>query len=78
MVRAVLPLNVVPEASPAPPLLNVAAAVVALAVEAVVALPDKLAVIVPALKLPEPSRRTTALAVFALVESVPPVLPVES
>jgi len=70
MVFAVLPLKVVPEASPVPPLLNVAAAVVALAVVAVVALPDKLAVIVPALKLPDASRATIAEAVFALVAVV--------
>ena len=70
MVRAVLPLNVVPEAAPAPPSLKVAAAVVALAVDAVVALPDKLAVIVPAEKLPDPSRATIAEGVFALVAVV--------
>lgn len=34
---------------------------------AVVALPDKAAVIVPALKLPEASRATMVEAVFALV-----------
>jgi hypothetical protein len=38
-------------------------------VVAVVALPDKAAVIVPALKLPEASRATTLEAVFALVAS---------
>ena len=70
IVRAVLPLKVVPEASPKPPLLKVAAAVVALAVVAVVAFPDRLAVMVPALKLPEASRATMAEAVFALVAVV--------
>ena len=37
------------------------------AVVAVLALPLKAAVIVPALKLPEPSRATIVLLVFALV-----------
>ena len=37
---------------------------------AVEALPDKLAVMVPALKLPDPSRATMAEAVFALVAVV--------
>jgi hypothetical protein len=36
------------------------------AVVAVVALPESAAVIVPAAKFPDPSRFTTALAVFAL------------
>ncbi len=37
---------------------------------AVVALPDKFAVIVPAIKLPEPSRFTRAFGVFALVAAL--------
>ena len=61
MVCAALPLNVVPDAAPAPPLLNVNE----LATE--LAEPESVAVIVPAEKLPEPSRATIADAVLALV-----------
>lgn len=66
-------MYVVPDAAPAPPLLNVTElvtepAVVALvALVAVEALPLKVAVIVPAEKLPEASRNTIWLAVLALV-----------
>ena len=69
-VIALEPLNPVPEADPAPPLLNVTELVTDPALVAVDALPDKEAVIVPALKLPEASRATMALAVFALVAVV--------
>ena len=60
----------VPVTSPAsePEKLLADAAVVALVAE--VALPDKLAVIVPAEKLPEASRFTSALGVFALVAAL--------
>lgn len=67
IVWAVLPLKVVPEAAPVPLLLNVTAAVVALAVVAVVAFPLRAAVIVPALKLPDASRATMVDAVLAFV-----------
>ena len=59
-----------PLAAPEPPLLNVTALATWFAVVAVVAveaLPLNVAVMVPALKLPEASRATMALAVFALV-----------
>lgn len=67
-VRAVPQLAVVMSALPlklVPLILRAVASVVA-----VVALPDSAAVIVPAVKLPEPSRATIALAVFALVAVV--------
>ena len=78
-MRAAEPLYVVPDASPAPPLLNVTelvtepavvalvAVVAVVAVVADVALPDRLAVMVPALKLPDASRATMVDAVFKLV-----------
>ena len=50
--------------------LKVLAVVHAAAEVAVVAFPDKAAVIVPALKFPDPSRATIAAAVFALVAVV--------
>ena len=69
-------MNVEPETAPAPPLLKVAALVTdpaevaKLADVAVVALPDKAAVIVPAAKLPDMSRATIAEAVLAEVAVV--------
>ena len=48
----------------------VVAEVAVVADVAVEALPDRLAVIVPALKLPDASRATIAFAVFALVAVV--------
>ena len=64
-VKVAEPESPVPEtAKVSSPLLTFAAVV------AVVALPLRLAVMVPALKLPEGSRATIALAVFALVAVV--------
>lgn len=51
-------------------LVAVVADVAVVAEVAVEALPDRLAVMVPALKLPEASRATIAEAVFALVAVV--------
>lgn len=51
-------------------LVAVVADVAVVAEVAVEALPDRLAVMVPALKLPEASRATMAFAVFALVAVV--------
>jgi hypothetical protein len=64
-VKEAEPDRPVPEtAKDSAPLLTFAAVV------AVLALPFKLAVMVPAEKLPEPSRATIALPVFALVAVV--------
>lgn len=60
----------VPVTSPAKEPLKFVAVVAVVAVVADVALPDKFAVIVFAEKLPEASRATMALAVFALVAVV--------
>ena len=60
-------LLAVRDVEPVPPLATATVPETFVAVVAVVALPDKAAVIVPALKLPEPSRATMAPAVFALV-----------
>jgi len=57
-------------AAPPATLVAVVAVVADVADVAVDALPDKVAVMVPALKLPEASRATIALAVFALVAVV--------
>jgi hypothetical protein len=69
------PLKLTPVAVTSPvkaivlPVANVVAVVALVALVAVDALPFNVAVIVPALKLPDPSRATTLLAVFAEVAS---------
>ena len=65
----------VPVTSPDKLPLKLVAEATFVAVVAVVALPESVAVIVPAVKLPLPSRFTMALAVFALVAALASTAP---
>ena len=76
-VRAVEPLKVPPLVKKLPAVSAAAVALAVVAVVAVVALPLNVAVMVPAEKLPEPSRATTLLAVFAVSASTAHVVAAE-